>query len=93
VPNPTPTPTPTRDRTAPSITLTTPANGASYTRNSTLVAKYTCADAGSGIKSCTGSVPNGATISTRNRGMYLFTVTAVDKSGNRAVKMVYFTVR
>src|SRR5262245_22656334 len=54
------------DVTAPTITLTTPPEGAVYTRNQVVNANYSCADeaGGSGLASCVGDVANGAAINT-----------------------------
>jgi hypothetical protein len=49
----------------------------------TVHASFTCADTGgSGIASCTGTVPDGATLDTAAPGVRHFEVTAVDGAGN-----------
>jgi hypothetical protein len=57
-------------------------------------ATYSCADgaSGPGIKSCTGTVPNGARVNTRTPGNHKFTVTAVSKDGKTATKTVIYHV-
>jgi 6-phosphogluconolactonase len=76
------------DRKAPAITLTRPANGATYSRLGTVLnpvkVSYSCADGGSGIAACTGTQPNGATlnIGLLSLGTHTFTVTARDVAGN-----------
>lgn len=72
------------DTAKPTINLRTPPNGATYTLGRSVKAAYTCADAGSGIKSCTGTVPNGAAINTRSVGQKTFTVRAADRAADRA---------
>jgi hypothetical protein len=72
------------DRTAPTITLTTPVDGASYLLNATVNASYGCADATSGIATCTGTVPDGSAIDTASVGAKSFTVNATDVAGNSA---------
>lgn len=72
------------DTTAPTINLTTPTNGATYTLNEVVNASYTCADetGGSGLASCVGTVANGSPIDTSSVGAKSFTVDAADNEGN-----------
>ncbi|HYF44558.1 MAG TPA: S8 family peptidase, partial [Acidimicrobiales bacterium] len=71
------------DTTAPSITLTTPPDGATYDQGEVVNASFSCVDAQSGVASCTGTVANGAAIDTATPGDESFTVTAVDGAGNQ----------
>ena len=49
----------------PSVTITTPPNGATYSYGQVVDAEYLCTAAlGATLKSCTGTVPNGTAIST-----------------------------
>ena len=86
------------DNTAPSVTITTPADGATYGQNSTVNADYTCTDneGGSGLADppdgCKGPVANGSPIDTSTLGDHSFTVTAKDKAGNTASETVHYTV-
>ncbi len=80
------------DGTRPQIVITTPAEGAVYNLNSVVKADFTCLDAGSGIKSCTGTVANGARISTSQIGDNTFTVTAKDSVGNVTTLTHHYTV-
>ncbi len=73
------------DKKAPTITLTTPSNGASYLLNQNVAASYSCSDGGSGVASCTGPVANGSNIDTASVGSKSFTVNATDAVGNVAV--------
>lgn len=69
---------------APSITLTTPADGAVYATTPAVAADYSCApDAGTGspITQCEGTVANGAAIDTATAGTKLFTVNATAMDG------------
>ncbi len=69
----------------PTVTLTTPAEGAFYRLNQVVNASYSCADTGgSDIASCTGPVANGSPIDTSTAGNHVFTVTATDGEGNTA---------
>ena len=86
-------PPPPSDTTNPTITLTTPAEGTTYSPNQGVNAAYFCQDeaGGSGLQSCTGTVSNGAAIDTASTGTKTFTVTAMDNSGNQAsVTHTYF---
>jgi Tol biopolymer transport system component len=72
------------DDTPPDVTLRTPPNGATYTVGEPVLADYECADesGGSGLASCTGTVPDGDPIDTGSEGEKTFTVTASDSAGN-----------
>ena len=76
---------PPPENTKPSITLTTPADGATYSLNQAVNANYSCQDeaGGSGIESCQGTVANGSAIDTASTGSKTFTVTATDNAGNQ----------
>jgi hypothetical protein len=82
------------DRTDPTVTLTTPAEGAVYERGEDVAADYGCADEpnGSGLDSCVGDVANGAGVDTSTLGQHTFTVTATDKAGNDASAVAHYTV-
>ena len=72
----------TVDGTAPAISLTTPAQGAVFSKNQVVNAVYSCTDlGGGGIASCNGTVPNGQPLDT-TAGTHTFTVTAIDNAGN-----------
>ncbi len=78
---------PPADTTKPTITLTTPAEGATYSFYQVVNASYSCQDeaGGSGLKSCQGTVANGSAIDTASSGTKTFTVTATDNAGNQQV--------
>ena len=71
----------TVDTTGPSITLTTPPNGATYTQGQVVNASYSCSDS-SGVATCIGTVANLAQINTATIGSKSFTVNATDALGN-----------
>jgi CSLREA domain-containing protein len=78
----------------PQITITTPADGASYPLNLTKLAAYQCSE-GAGtttIATCNGTVANGQPIDTSSTGTKSFTVTATDKAGNTSTETTQYTV-
>jgi CSLREA domain-containing protein len=77
------------DTGVPTITITTPANGASYLNGQVVNADYSCGDALSGVASCVGTVAKGAPIDT-TAGPHSFTVTATDNAGNVASRTVTY---
>jgi beta-lactam-binding protein with PASTA domain len=70
------------DQIPPTVNVTAPTNGATYTIGATVAAAFTCADALSGLATCVGTVANGVTISTATTGSHAFNVTATDVAGN-----------
>lgn len=81
------------DTTPPTITLTTPTDGATYTVGDTVTASYNCADeGGSGLESCAGPVADGSALDTSTPGSYSFTVEAKDNAGNTASVTHGYTV-
>jgi hypothetical protein len=74
------------DKTAPVITITTPADGASYLLNGAVNTQYTCQDATSGAATCAGPVASGAALPTGSVGSHNFTVNAIDNAGNAATR-------
>lgn len=80
------------DRKNPTISVTSPANGASYPLGALVAASFTCADTGSGVAACAGSVANGALIDTASTGPTTFVVSVTDVAGNTATASVAYTV-
>ena len=80
----------------PSVTLTTPPNGATYLGGQMVAASYSCqAGAGSTLASsggCVGTVPNGSPIDTSAAGAYTFRVTATDTAGQTTTVTNAYTV-
>jgi hypothetical protein len=72
------------DVSAPAITLTTPADGASVLLGSSVAADYSCQEeaGGSGLASCVGDVPSGSPIDTSTVGSKTFTVESADNADN-----------
>ena len=82
------------ERAGPHITIVAPSPNASYERGSRILARYSCTEGGvtDAIATCSGTVAPGHRIKTGRSGTWRFIVTAVDKSGNRAVKTVRYVV-
>ena len=74
------------DNAPPSISVTTPADGATFTQGQRVDAAYSCADDanGTGIARCAGPVASGQPIDTGTPGTKTFTVEAADVVGNTA---------
>jgi hypothetical protein len=79
------------DTIAPTITITTPAEGATYTLNQVVAADYSVQD-GAGVLSTTAPVPVGGAIPTSQAGSRTFTGTAGDYAGNTAPRSVTYQV-
>jgi hypothetical protein len=64
----------TGDTIAPTVTITTPANGATYLKGQSVAGNYSCQDetGGSGLASCTGPVANGNPIDSVTVGSHSF---------------------
>jgi hypothetical protein len=86
---------PSVDTTAPAVTITTPADGATFVKGQSVAASYSCQDdelGSSGIASCTGTVANGDPIDTAAVGSHSFTVTGTDNAGNSATATSSYNV-
>jgi YVTN family beta-propeller protein len=82
-----------RDEQAPIVDLRTPPDGAQYASGAQVAADYSCADAGgSGLASCTGSVPDGDALDTSTSGSHQFTVVARDADGHQTTVIHHYTV-
>ncbi len=79
------------DKTAPAITVVSPA-AQDYIVGQSVTASFSCTDAASGSATCTGTSANGAALSTASVGAKVFTVNATDVAGNSASKTVNYTV-
>jgi hypothetical protein len=78
----------------PTITISSPPDGASFQRGSRVVAQFQCSEAGSTapIASCQGTVLRGHAVDTTSGGAKTFTVTATDISGATVTKTVHYSV-
>ena len=80
------------DKTAPVVTLTTPAQNDQFLQNSSVLANWSATDGLSGIDLATATLPSGSIISTSTPGAYVFTVTATDTAGNTTTVTHNYTV-
>ena len=81
------------DTERPTVMITTPEDGASYTVGDNVTADYLCDDGlGSGVATCEGSSSVGEPVFTDELGDHTFTVEAVDNAGNFTTAEVSYTV-
>ena len=82
--------------TAPTASITTPADGATYAVDQTVESSFSCTDisGGPGIQSCVdqNGNPSGTPIDTSTAGPQTFTVTATNKDGLTGTASVSYTV-
>jgi len=78
----------------PSVQISTPPNGATYSQGQAVVASYSCTEGagGPGIQTCSGPAPNGSAIDTSTLGEHEFTVTATSKDGLTAAATSHYTI-
>jgi hypothetical protein len=81
------------DRKGPAITVTAPASGGVYQLYQLVNASYGCADGGSGLSTCNGTVPNHGHLDTATLGSKTFVVNATDAVGNMSSSTVTYEVR
>ena len=79
------------DKTAPTITVTTPV-AAGYLLNELVTASYSCADSTSGIARCRSEIANGDSLDTASLGIKSFSVVASDMVGNSATQTLSYPV-
>jgi hypothetical protein len=78
----------------PTAKITTPPTGTSYTYGQVVPASYTCtAGTGGTLKTCVGTVADGADIATTPLGTHTFLVTATDTDGQVGVASSSYTVK
>ncbi len=76
----------------PSVSISSPVNGATYTQGQVVAASYSCPTASGTTVTCSGPVANGAPIETSRPGSYTFTVSATDSDALGASQSVSYTV-
>ena len=79
------------DKKAPEITLPSPA-ASNYILNQPVAADFSCADGGSGVATCEGTVADGANVDTTSVGKKSFSLSATDNVGNTANRAVEYEV-
>ena len=77
----------------PSVSITTPPEGGSYSLGQTVDASYSCnAAPGGTLESCTGTVPDGSPIDTSAGPSHTFSVTATDTDGQTSTVTHIYTI-
>lgn len=79
------------DSGAPTVVIEG-VDGATAEPGAELIARYTCADAFSGIADCVGDVPDGAALPTDVPGPHTLTVRARDLVGHETLQTATYTV-
>lgn len=79
------------DRKVPTISITSPT-ASTYTIGQNIASDFACADAGSGLASCVGTVADGASVNTGSVGHKTFAVNATDNVSNASSASVGFDV-
>jgi hypothetical protein len=79
---------------APTVTITSPANGATVTKGQVVNAVYACQEGadGPGIASCAATVADGQPVDTSTAGPHGLTVTATSKDGQTTTSTVSYAV-
>lgn len=82
------------DLTAPTLSLTSPFEGARFRVGQSVPAAYTCddPDGAADALACVGNVPSGSPIDTGSAGAKTFTATATDAGGKSASSSVGYVV-
>jgi hypothetical protein len=78
--------------TGPTVTITSPSDGAIYLLNQQVAAGYSCTDS-SGVSTCDGPVPSGSNIDTSTVGSKSFTVTATNTLSKTASATNNYSVK
>jgi hypothetical protein len=80
----------------PSVSISTPGNGASYHRGQSVTVAYRCTEGrfGPGLAAdgCRGTAADGAKLNTSSSGGRSFTVRATSRDGQTTAKTVHYTV-
>lgn len=80
------------DRKAPSITIEGAEDGLTVPLGAAVTVKYHCTDEGSGVASCSGTLPSGSALDTSTLGEHSLSVTAVDAVGNEQSQVIHYSV-
>jgi hypothetical protein len=79
------------DTTAPTVTIATPAQDATFVKGQAVTVSYSCAD-DVAVQDCVGTLANGATLDTSTVGPGSFTVNAHDTAGNAKTLTTTYSV-
>jgi hypothetical protein len=80
------------DTTSPQVTVTVPAEGATFDHGQQVPSRFTCTDAGgSTLQTCGSEVP-GLPLDTTTPGDHTFSVAATDGAGNLTTVTRHYTV-
>jgi alpha-tubulin suppressor-like RCC1 family protein len=79
------------DTVPPTVSIVAPTAGP-YTLAQPVAASYSCADIGSGVATCSGTVGNGSNIDTSSAGQKVFSVASTDLAGNQTGSSVTYAV-
>ena len=82
---------------APTALITSPADGANFTKGQAVNANYSCSDGASApglnpVRGCIGPVADGAALDTSSAGAHTFTVVATSSDGQTSSLTVTYTV-
>jgi hypothetical protein len=77
---------------APTITIVTPGQGATYKVGQAVPASYSCTDPSGPVADCTGTVAQGANVDTGAVGPHTFTVTSHNQAGTLTTANVTYSV-
>jgi hypothetical protein len=83
----------------PTVSITTPAGGASYRYGQTVSSGYSCKESSNGPgldaspRGCAGTVADGSQIDTSTPGSHAFTVVATSRDGQSATQTMHYSVR
>jgi hypothetical protein len=81
------------DVVRPEVSVSSPADGASFALDAAATVDYTCTDrGGSALVDCTGDAVQGQPLDTATAGEHTFTVTAHDAAGNQTQVQRHYTV-
>jgi pectin methylesterase-like acyl-CoA thioesterase len=80
------------DKTAPTVNVVRPAEGAFYTVGESVLADFACSDNLSGNATCDGTVTGASPLDTTAPGAKTFAVNTTDEAGNQTAKTVGYTV-
>ena len=80
------------DTIPPVITITIPADGASYLINSSVTVDFSVTDAETGVANVTPTQPDGSLLDTSSAGGHSFTVDATDNAGNNNSETNNYTI-